>query len=256
VLVVAGVGIGFYLLGRSTVTPAPTASPTAPSTPPATTGATLTPTYSPTDQNGSPEPGLPRGEVIAGQGGTKSGPAGLPLGYTHDQTGAVSTATNYLMWMNSIKIGDKNIADEMAAASAADEKTRDTMIDSFDALRSGLEGIEDEQMEPARGAYALAEFSSTQATVYIWSPLVITDTSGSKSSLWSINSVRLAWSGDWKLSGGLVDRVGRAAVDPSDVAGNPSSEEKHSILSRTPADPGEITDTADQSWFEYGNAPR
>ena len=35
-----------------------------------------------------------------------------------------------------------------------------------------------------------------------------------------------------------------------------SAEEKHSILRRTPADPGDITDSADQTWFEYANAPR
>ena len=39
----------------------------------------------------------------------KTGPAGLPLGYAHDQTGAVNAATNYLMWMNSLKIVDKNV---------------------------------------------------------------------------------------------------------------------------------------------------
>ena len=66
----------------------------------------------------------------------------------------------------------------------------------------------------------------------------------------------LVWvDGDWKLDGGLIAKVGGAAVDPVDPAGNPSAEEKHSILRRTPADPGEITDSADQSWFEYANAP-
>ena len=72
-----------------------------------------------------------------------TGPAGLPLGYDHTETGAVEAATNYLTWMNSIRIKDKNTADAMAEATAADEKTRNAMIESFDLLRTGLEDVAD-----------------------------------------------------------------------------------------------------------------
>ena len=70
-----------------------------------------------------------------------TGPAGLPLGYDHTETGAVEAATNYLTWMNSLRIKDKTTADAMAEATAADEKTRNAMIESFDQLRTGLDDV-------------------------------------------------------------------------------------------------------------------
>jgi hypothetical protein len=62
--------------------------------------------------------------------------------------------------------------------------------------------------------------------------------------------------GDWKLNKALIAKTGGAAVEPNNPAGNTTAEEKHSILTRTPADPGEIADSAEESWFEYSNAPR
>jgi hypothetical protein len=169
----------------------------------------------------------------------------------------VNAATNYLMWMNSLKIADKSTADAMATATAADESTRTALIDSFDALRTGMTDITTDQPEPARGAYAIAMYSRNSALIYIWSPEVITEKSGETQQLWGITAVALVWvDGDWKLKGDLIAKVGDAAVDPVNPAGNPSAKEKHSILRRPPADPGDITDSADQTWFEYANAPR
>jgi hypothetical protein len=251
--VVVALAIGFYHLGRSTATP-PTATTIPASPAPSATHSVPRAGYSPTDQSGAPEPALPKGPANAGTVAFRTGPADLPLGYNHDQTGAVNAATNYLIWMNSIRIADKNSADEMATSAAADEATRTAMIESFDALRTGLENIENEHMEPARGAYAVASYSDSRATIYVWLPMVITDTSGEASTLWSINAVTLVWTVDWKLTTGLVSKVGGAAVNPTDPEGNPTAEEKHSILTRTPADPGEILDSAEQSWYEYSNA--
>lgn len=255
VIVVVAVGVGFYALGRSTVDKPPTTLPSSNGSP-GTSGSSPAPRYEPTDQNGSPEPEVPRGDAVAGEGGSKTGPAQLPLGYAHDQTGAVNAATNYLMWMNSLRIADKGTADEMAAATAADAHTRTAMVTSFDMLRSGVQDMTADQPQPARGAYAVASYSANRAVVYVWSPEVMTDSNGQTEHLWAIDAVALVWAaGDWKLDGALIAKTGAAAVDPADPLGNPTASEKHSILGRTPADPGEITDTAVQSWFEYANAP-
>jgi len=185
-----------------------------------------------------------------------TGPAGLPLGYDHTDTGAVHAATNYLTWMTSLRIKDKTTADAMAEATAADEKTRNVMVDSFDELRTGLDDVSMSQVDPARGAYAVAQYDDTKAAIYVWAPDVVVD-SVESNTFWSTSEVLLVWrDGDWKLDGGLVNRVGGAAVYPADPEGNPSAAEKLSILSRTPADPGEITDTAEQEWLEYSNAVR
>jgi hypothetical protein len=186
-----------------------------------------------------------------------TGPAGLPLGYDHTDTGAVQAATNYVTWMNSLKITDKKLADDMAAATAADSTTRQALIESFDTLRTGMTELTADQPEPPRGAYAVADYAADQALIYIWAPEVITDAGGETQHVWGIAGIQVVWANDdWKLSGTLINKVGAAAVDPADPTGNPTAEEKHSILSRTPADPGEITNSADQSWFEYANAPR
>ena len=256
VVVVAALAVGSYLLGRST-TAGPDTSTTSPATVASQASASPSPSYQPTDEYGSPEPALLKGDAEAGAGGTTTGPAGLPLGYSHDQTGAVNAATNYLMWMNSLKITNKADADKMAAATAADEATKNTLIESFDELRSGMSDLTADQPEPGRGAFAVADYEGDRALIYIWSPEVITDASGEMQHVWGIAGIQLVWvDGDWKLDGDLISKIGAAAVDPSDPSGNPSAEEKHSILARTPADPGEITDSADQSWFEYANAPR
>lgn len=247
---VAAVGIGAYQLGPSDAPPpsnTPTTSPTA-------TGPT--PTYAPTDQYGSPKPGLEAGPAIAGQGGTKTGPAGLPLGYTHDQTGAVNAATNYLSWMNSIRITDKATADALAAASAADQASVTALTSSFDEVRTGMTDLTTDQPEPARGAYAVASYSADRGLIYIWAPEVTAGKDGRVDHLWAIDAISLVWaSGDWKLDTALIAKTGNTAVGPSDPTGNPTPEEKHSILTRIPADPGDIIDSAEQTWFEYANAP-
>ncbi len=250
-VVVAAVAVGFALLNNaSPTTPEPRVGPSA------SLSAAPSPSYSPTDQYGSPEPGLQAGPVRAGEGGTTRGPAGLPLGYQHDETGAVSAATNYLIWMNSLRIADKPTADAMAAAAAADAATRQALTTSFDQVRSGLSGLTADQPEPTRGAYAVAESGPDKVLVYIWAPEVTTDREGQTESLWAIDAVEVTWSdGDWKLNTTLIARTGAAAVELADPDGNPSAAEKHSILTRTPADPGEITDSAEQTWFEYANAP-
>lgn len=251
-LAVAVIAAVFYQLGHNTPTTTP--SPTGAST---TTPSASSPSPAPgSPSTGSSTSGLPQGPARAGEGGTMTGPGGLPLGYDHTETGAVEAATNYLTWMNSIRIKDKTEADAMAKATAADEKTQAAMIESFDLLRTGLEGVTDAKTEPTRGAYAVAYVDTSTASVYVWAPYVFTE-SKDTTHLWSIFEIRLEWvDGDWKVKTALVSRVGGAAVDPTDPAGNPSPQEKASILSRTPADPGEITDSAEQQWFEYGNAAR
>ncbi len=99
-----------------------------------------------------------------------TGPADLPLGYTRDQTGAVQAATNYLIWMTSLRIADKTVADAMAAATAADPTTRSAMIESFDLLRTGFDDVTEAHTEPARGAYAISMYEDSSASIYVWTP--------------------------------------------------------------------------------------
>jgi len=248
VVVLSLVAVVAYLAGRSeqatTTPPQHTAS-----RPPAQSESTSSP--SPVD----PRPALSRGKAIAGGGGRSKGPAGLPLGYDHSESGAATAATNYLMWLNSIRITDKPTADAMATAAAADPTTRSALVQSLDETRSGMNDLSTDQLAPARGAYAVAHYSANQATVYIWAPEVTTDKSGTSEQLWAIDAVQVVWAkGDWKLDHQLIAKTGGAAVDPADPAGNPTAFEKRSILSRIPADPGDITDSSDQTWFEYANA--
>jgi hypothetical protein len=159
--------------------------------------------------------------------------------------------------MNSLRIVDKSAADAMARAAASNPQTESALIKSFDLLRSGMNDLTMDEEQVTRGAYALASYSPERAVVYVWAPEVTTTRDGQTDQLWSIDAVPLIWtSDDWKLDRALIARSGAAAVDPADPAGSPSAAEKHAILSRTPADPGDITDSADQTWFEFANAAR
>lgn len=248
-VVLALVGVVAYFAGRSERAGRPSKD-TAATTP-------ADPARFPSKTADSSEPGLARGQAVAGEGGRSKGPAGLPLGYDHTEAGAATAATNYLMWLNSIRITDKAAADAMAAAAAADASTKAAIVKSLNATRSGMRDLTTDQLQPARGAYAVAHYSSEQATIYIWAPEVTTEKSGTTEQLWAIDAVQVVWSGgDWKLDHQLIAQTGGAAVDPADPTGNPSAAEKRSILSRIPADPGGITDTADQTWFEYANVAR
>jgi len=252
-IVVAVIAVVAYQLGQHT-TGTPDPSPTAGSS---IGAAGSSPSPAPASPStGSSQPGLPQGPARAGEGGHTTGPAGLPLGYDHTQTGAVEAATNYLTWMTSLRIKDKTTADAMAQATAADPATRAAVTDSLDQLRSSFEGMTAATTAPARGAYAVTSFDGSTASVYVWAPFRYTTPAGGSTTSWEISEVRLIWHDDWKLDKTLVNRVGSAAVDPVNPDGVPSSAEKQSILSRTPADPGEITDSADQEWLEYGYAAR
>ena len=134
ILVVAAVALAFYL-GRSTSTP-PTSTPIRTTTTPVTPTRRMCP---PTERLAGARPTA--GPAVAGEGGSKAGPAGLPLGYSHAETGAVNAATNYLMWMNSLKITDKAAADAMAGHRPPTTRLARRLIDSFDGVRSGHDDI-------------------------------------------------------------------------------------------------------------------
>ena len=253
ILVVAVVAaVALFQLGRRTTAPDSAVTPsTTESTLPSSSPAPASPS------TGSSVPGLLQGPARAGEGGRMSGPVGLPLRYQQDQTGAVQAATNYLMWMTSLRIMDNTAADAMAERAAADAATRVALVESLDQFRSAFSGAIEAATEPARGAYAVKAYDNSRASIYVWAPFRLARPGEGVTTSWGISEIRVAWiDGDWKLDGALVTKVGSAAVDPTDPEGNPSATEKLSILTRVPADPGEITDSADQDWLEYANAPR
>ena len=206
-------------LRRSASADPPSAAADAPRRPrrtstPVTTQPHLLPDRS---RAAHPSPASHAARPSPARAAAKAGPAGLPLGYTHDETGAVNAATNYLMWMNSLKIADKAAADAMAASAAADDATREALIESFDALRSGIGDLTADQPEPARGAYAVAELQRRLArSIYIWAPEVTTDSHGpDRPPVGDRRGPAGVGDGDWKLDGGLIAKTGGAAVDPS-----------------------------------------
>jgi opacity protein-like surface antigen len=184
--VVAMIAAAAYQLGHDTSGAGPSGTGTSSTAP-----SGFSPSPAPASPStGSSQPGLPQGPARAGEGGRMTGPAGLPLGYDHTDTGAIQAATNYLTWMNSIRIKDKTTADAMAKATAVDESTRTAMVDSFDELRTGLDHVSNSQTEVTRGAYAVPEFGPARASVYIWAPYVLTDTSGKTVTAWGSSRFR------------------------------------------------------------------
>ena len=82
----------------------------------------------------------------------------------------------------------------MAKATAADEKTRNAMIESFDHLRTGLDDVSEAQTEPARGAYAVADYDAVRVRPSTSGRRTsLTDAADETTTAWGISEIRLVW---------------------------------------------------------------
>lgn len=252
VVVIAAVIVVAYKAGQSAGRAAPPPpSPRATVASPTTSDGPIGP-----GPNGRNDGGIPMGDAIAGGGGRTKGPAGLPLGYTHDQTGAVEAATNYFVWGSSARIADKD-APKMAAAMAGSDEIRRTLLQRWkillDSKATTANSVSD--FDPTRGAYAVRSFTGNAAEIYIFARLSLADDhEQTPETSWSVSSVSVVWvNGDWKLANPLDDK----GTGPFDVhVDTPTPEQKAALLHTPPSDVGELPDTAAQNWMEYKNAAR
>lgn len=244
VVVIAAVVVGAYKAGQA-VGPA-SATPSRTSSRPTSAASS----------SASKKGGIPKGRAIAGGGGRTKGAEGLPLGYSHDQTGAVEAATNYFVWGNSPKIASKD-ATTMAQEMSGSDSTFKTLtqrwkieVDSGSITANSVANY-----DPTRGAYAIRSYTGNAAEIYIFARLSVADNQHqTPDTSWAINAVSVVWvNGDWKLANALEPKT-TGEVDVN--VDTPTPTEKATVLHKALSDPGDLSDTTAQKWMEYQNAAR
>lgn len=247
-------GLGGFLLGQrggdgggqeAGPPPAPAPAPTASPTPSSSGGRAV-----------------PVGEVTAGEGGSRSGPGGMPLGFEHTEDGAVAAATAYQAAVNDASfLSDKALRGQIIDAIVADPTEAKSLKDQY------AESYQVEQTwEPQRGAYAVTSYSEDAARVLVWAPAVSPQYTDGE--LWSATELALVWDNtDWRIQPGTGALLGVTAtssaghLQPPDGAVDP--EQKYRILKQSPPQNGDATTGSETellevvqqaSWWEYTNA--
>ena len=193
--------IGLCAAARAADRPARRARPTA-----------SMPTAAPT--TGAPEPtvatGVPQGAV-----GPTVVVAGVPVGYRHDQAGALSAALHFLMCSETVIAMTEPAAvaaqREMATAAAGDGLAGD--------LRSQLAALHD-GFGPGPVGYRVAPLAVRVAAgdanhidIDVWYVAVIEPPSGSAYEDWRVMHYQLVWEhGDWHEAAEHDDAGPRPAV--------------------------------------------
>lgn len=160
---------------------------------------------------------LPLSRVNAGQGGTRRGPGGVPVGFRQTRDGAAAAATVYLQALSSsglylpapraavlAAVGDPvwlarqrpTVEAAIAAEGRALGLTPTGQAPTGTSVRSVT--------RPTWGAYRLAAYSSASAEVVIWHYVergVAASTGPAPRGTWRTSAVRLRWAGgDWKVT--------------------------------------------------------
>lgn len=205
-----GLAVGMLAGGSGGAGPAPTAGPDA--------AASDTPMdlHDDEDHGGHGVGQLPTSGVVAGEGGTRRGPAGIPAGFPRTQEGAAAAATVYLQTLSSTGVYQPAVRGQVLAAigdpawSPALRATADASIRG-EARRLGLDDrgqppadrVVLSTIRPTWGAYRVAEFSPQAAEIVIWHYTergVVPRQGDPPAPGWRTSTIRLRWAGDWKVA--------------------------------------------------------
>lgn len=197
----------------------PAASP-QPSTPGAAQGSV---------EHEPPLPELPMSTVVAGDGASRTGAAGVPAGFTRSGDGAAAAATAWLASVESgagldparrpamlTAIGDPGFVSGVEARLAERAATLNLRPDG----RPSNHGVLVATVWPTRGAFRVLSSSSDTAEVEVWYPYqlgVIAAGGRQPTAVWRRATVSLRWdgpAGDWRVTKDLAIHEGPDARVP------------------------------------------
>ncbi|MEU8244068.1 hypothetical protein AB0C07_37920 [Actinoplanes missouriensis] len=208
-MLVLGVGIG--VLGPGT-----DAEPVAPAGTAAADPEAPMDLHDDEDHGGHGVGQLPTSGVVAGAGGARRGAAGFPAGFPRTQEGAAAAATVFLQALTSTGVYEPVVRRRILTA-VGDPSW-------LSAQRAGIEaaigaearalGLDDKgqppadrvvlsTIRPAWGAYRVAAFSPEAAEVVIWYYTergVVARQGDPPQGTWRTSTLRLRWTGDWKVT--------------------------------------------------------
>ena len=234
VLFLAGLAVG-----RATMTGQPAGAPAAPTA----TTAPATVAQAPASQAATSQP-----SAAVGSAGPRRMQQGVPVGYAHNDAGAVAAATNYVTVLSSSIILDRDkrhAAIDVVAAPEARARLQRTFDRAVASLAKGLgvpAGAVDDGKVVMRAipvGWRLEQYDARRARVAIWATGVAGTLAGVPvQEGWGTTTVSLRWvGGDWKQ----LDT--RTTDGPTPIA-DPA----------TPTAPSELVPTA-QQFKEYTYAP-
>jgi hypothetical protein len=231
---------GGLAVGRATMTRQPAAggqaAPTATSAPAATAGAPAA------------QAATPQAATAVGKAGPRRLQHGVPVGYAHNDAGAVAAATNYVTVLSSSIILDRDkrhAAIGVVAAPEARARLQRTFDQAVASLAKGLgvpAGAVDDGKVVLRAipvGWRLERYDDRRARVAIWATGVAGTLAGVPvQEGWGTTTVNLRWvGGDWKQ---LDTKTTDGPVPIADPA--------------TPTAPSELIPKA-QEFKEYTYAP-
>ncbi|MFK3978852.1 hypothetical protein ACI2K4_00600 [Micromonospora sp. NPDC050397] len=188
-----------------------------------------------------PEPTfVPVGDVAAGSGSTRSGPAGVPLGFAHSTGGAVAASTAWLTVIEGSGVFDVTrrlavlsaIGDQRFATAASERIAARLVALGLPPTGTPQFGYVAAVVRPELGAYRVLASTPDTATVQIWYPYQLAvleaGVQPSVAARWMRAGITLRWdtnSQDWRLTSDLALSDG-----PDPGAQRPSSESRARAL--------------------------
>lgn len=219
----------------------PAASPPPPAEQPPASTAAATPRAG--GQVEEPDPkGVPLGAVTPGYGSTRTGPAGVPLGFARTADGAAAAATAWLSTVEGSGVLDRQRRPAVLAAigdagfvSAASARLADRVV-ALGLDASGRPAPGSYVMATvwaSRGAYRVVSYGPDAAQIEVWHlyqlGVVAPDTQPGPGR-WRRATITLRWdggAGDWRITADF-----RFADGPDPKVANPSRLERTEVLAR------------------------
>lgn len=173
-----------------------------------------------------PTPQMPEAEAVPNTGpGPTQELNGVPVGYAHNEDGAIAAAANFARVMSSTD------GDDQAFLRAYDVMAAPRWREEARALaEQGLEFTSDQYgpkvsltFTPVR--HRLVDYSPSKATVAIWGvTLASVPTDGRLEESWVTGTLQLEWvADDWKLSGGTSRTGPTPELLQDDKGGSPDA---------------------------------
>jgi hypothetical protein len=196
--------LGGLVIGRATMSGTPAAEPAAPAAT-ATTLATPAQTAGPGTATAAPQAGA---AAIKGVG-PRTVVNGIPVGWAHNEKGAVAAAANYAVVLSSSLILDsakRRVAIDTIAAPEAKARLQRTFEQAVASLTRGLRlpaGTDADDKVLLRAVpvgHRVEQFDDKTARIAIW----MTSMGGSLAGVpvqegWGTTTITLRWAGgDWK----------------------------------------------------------
>ncbi|MFG3423176.1 hypothetical protein [Micromonospora sp. NPDC048063] len=174
-----------------------------------------------------------RSTVTPGAGGTRALAGTVPAGFAPSQDGAAAAATAWLVMVEGTAVLDSSrraalltaVGDPGFVRAAETRLAARALVLGLDSIGLSPQGTVMAVAQVDRGAYRVARFAGTSATVEVWYPYVLGVRGRGDGPIgvrWRRATVELRWdsrAGDWRLPSdfAFADGPDPQVADPSQI---------------------------------------